>query len=233
MLRMIHKHTTVLALWVLGGTGLTGAGHPQQQANFGTAPEFWLLLLLILIFLAILAWWALSRRSVPSAAEPPASSHAAPAKAEPELAPPPPAPVTTETVQTALPAAPAPAKPAPAEAAPVEPAPVRTAPAPAGPAPAEPAPASAAPTPGAPDDLRRIEGIGPKVEGALHALGITTFAQLAAADPAVLEEQVRARGVRILPGAPQTWPEQAALAAKGDWEGFEKLTAALKGGRRK
>ena len=99
-------------------------------------------------------------------------------------------------------------------------------PAPPGPTPPEteeePAPAdevAAAPgvipePPGEPDDLRRLEGIGPKVEGALHGLGIKTYAQLAAADPVVLEQQIRDAGVRVLPGAPETWPEQAALAAK-------------------
>lgn len=30
-----------------------------------------------------------------------------------------------------------------------------------------------------PDDLKRIAGIGPKFERALHALGVTSFAQIA------------------------------------------------------
>ncbi len=84
---------------------------------------------------------------------------------------------------------------------------------------------------GEPDNLRRIEGIGPKVNNALKDMGITTFAQLAEADPDKLEADLRAANVRILPGAPQTWPAQAALAAKGDWEGFEQYTDSLKGGR--
>ena len=92
--------------------------------------------------------------------------------------------------------------------------------------------AEAAAAAGEPDNLRVIEGIGPKVNNALKDMGITTFAQLAAADPEKLEADLRAANVRILPGAPQTWPDQAALAAKGDWEGFEKLTESLKGGRR-
>jgi len=98
--------------------------------------------------------------------------------------------------------------------------------------PAGPAVAAEPAAPGAPDDLKKIEGIGPKVDAALRAMGITTFAQLAAADPDRLEADLRAAGVRIIPGAPRSWPEQAALAARGDWEGFEKLTSRLKGGRR-
>jgi hypothetical protein len=31
---------------------------------------------------------------------------------------------------------------------------------------------------------------------------------------------------------PTTWPEQAGIAAKGDWEALEQLQAMLKGGRR-
>jgi hypothetical protein len=31
---------------------------------------------------------------------------------------------------------------------------------------------------------------------------------------------------------PATWPEQAALAATGEWEALEALQAKLKGGRR-
>lgn len=98
---------------------------------------------------------------------------------------------------------------------------------------AEPAAAPAKPAePAEPDDLRRIEGIGPKVSSALIEMGISTFAQLAKADPEKLEADLKAAGVRIISGAPATWPEQAAFAAKGDWAGFEKLTDSLKGGRR-
>ena len=34
--------------------------------------------------------------------------------------------------------------------------------------------------PAAPDDLKLISGVGPKIEGILHELGIFTFAQVAA-----------------------------------------------------
>lgn len=38
------------------------------------------------------------------------------------------------------------------------------------------------------DDLRRIKGIGPKVEAALHAAGVTRLSQIAAWDEARVEE---------------------------------------------
>jgi small subunit ribosomal protein S2 len=71
---------------------------------------------------------------------------------------------------------------APAEAAPAEEAPAAGAPAEAAESesPAEEgAPLFQAPD-GEPDDLKKISGVGPVLEGKLHALGITTFAQIAA-----------------------------------------------------
>lgn len=82
-----------------------------------------------------------------------------------------------------------------------------------------------------PDDLKIVEGIGPKIEGILHAAGIQTFAQLAAAPVSQLEKIVREdAGIRV--AFPDTWPEQARLAAEGAWDALEKLQDELKGGRR-
>ena len=80
------------------------------------------------------------------------------------------------------------------------------------------------------DDLKIIEGIGPKIEGILHEAGIHTFAELAAASVSELEKIVREdAGIRI--AFPDTWPEQAQLAADGKWAELEKLQDELKGGR--
>jgi predicted flap endonuclease-1-like 5' DNA nuclease len=57
---------------------------------------------------------------------------------------------------------------------------------------AESAPKRAAPN-RAPDDLTVIKGIGPVVQEKLHALGIRTFGDLAAADPGKLVEQLKGR----------------------------------------
>jgi predicted flap endonuclease-1-like 5' DNA nuclease len=46
-------------------------------------------------------------------------------------------------------------------------------------------------TPPVPDDLTVIKGIGPAVQNKLRALGITTFADLAAADPDRLMEELK------------------------------------------
>lgn len=81
-----------------------------------------------------------------------------------------------------------------------------------------------------PDDLKIIEGIGPKIEEILHDAGIKTFAELAVASVSQLEKIVREdAGIRI--AFPDTWPEQARLAAAGDWTTLETLQDELKGGR--
>ena len=85
--------------------------------------------------------------------------------------------------------------------------------------------------PPAPDDLTRIEGIGPKINGLLQEAGIQTFAQLAEARAERLEGLLSDAGLGALAN-PATWPEQAGLAASGDWEALQVLQDALKGGRR-
>lgn len=90
---------------------------------------------------------------------------------------------------------------------------------------------SASPAPIAePDNLRRIEGIGPKISQVLQSAGITTFQQLAATEVSKIEQILRDAGNRL--SDPGTWPEQAQLAADGDWAGLAELQRQLKGGRR-
>ena len=91
-------------------------------------------------------------------------------------------------------------------------------------------PESPAALPTEPDDLTKIEGIGPKINATLQEAGIRTFLQLAASKPAVLKQVLTDAGIRI--GYPDTWPEQAALAAKADWTALEELQSSLQGGRR-
>ncbi len=80
------------------------------------------------------------------------------------------------------------------------------------------------------DDLKRVEGIGPKISAMLQKAGVTTFAQLAATPVAELKAILDA--ARIRSADPGTWPEQAALAAAGQWETLATLHGELKGGRR-
>ncbi len=101
-------------------------------------------------------------------------------------------------------------------------------------------PAPEAPTAPAPaetkskaaDDLRKIEGIGPKIASLLAEAGIDSFAKLAATDPDKIREILAAAGNRYKVHDPTTWPEQAALAAEGKWEELAALQNELKGGRK-
>ena len=83
------------------------------------------------------------------------------------------------------------------------------------------------------DDLELIEGVGPKIAELLKAAGIDTFDALAKAPVEKVQEVLEAGGSNFNLAKPQTWAEQAALAASGDWLAFDKLTEALVGGVRK
>ena len=83
------------------------------------------------------------------------------------------------------------------------------------------------------DDLELIEGIGPKIAGLLKAAGIDTFDALAKAPVEKVQEVLEAGGSKFNLAKPETWAEQAALAAAGDWAAFDKLTEELVGGVRK
>lgn len=79
-----------------------------------------------------------------------------------------------------------------------------------------------------PDNLQRINGIGPAVAEKLDRLGITTFKQIAEADPDQLEANLRAEGARIQIGAAATWPAQASLAQAGNWLELETYQHQLR-----
>lgn len=81
-----------------------------------------------------------------------------------------------------------------------------------------------------PDDLTRIEGIGPKVQKVLNQAGIMTFAEVASRTPDQLKEVLEAARFRG-PIHPGTWPQQAGLAAKGDWDSLKNLQKQLSAGR--
>lgn len=81
------------------------------------------------------------------------------------------------------------------------------------------------------DDLTRIEGIGPKIADLLHSHGIVSFAQLAATEVETLQALLQAAGGRFRLASPETWPQQAALAMRGEWQQLRELQERLKGGR--
>jgi formate hydrogenlyase subunit 6/NADH:ubiquinone oxidoreductase subunit I len=97
---------------------------------------------------------------------------------------------------------------------------------------AAPATEAKAPAPAKPDDLTRIEGIGPKISGVLQKAGIKTFAQLAETKPDGIKDILGKADPNLLRLAdPTTWPKQARLAAADKWDALEKLQDRLKGGK--
>ncbi|WP_111308475.1 50S ribosomal protein L21 [Confluentibacter sediminis] len=77
------------------------------------------------------------------------------------------------------------------------------------------------------DDLKKVEGIGPKIAETLAEAGITTFAELAKMDAAKISEIISGvRGNHVT----DTWPAQAQLAADGKWDELKKWQDELNGG---
>ena len=71
------------------------------------------------------------------------------------------------------------------------------------------------------DDLAQIKGVGPKLVAVLGALGVTSFAQIAAwseADIAEVDAKLGTFAGRI---ARDSWVEQCKFLAAGDTSGFE------------
>ena len=75
-----------------------------------------------------------------------------------------------------------------------------------------------------PDNLKTIEGIGPKLEEMLNENSIYTFSQLSATPQSTLQAILDEGGEAYRIHDPSTWPEQAKLLAEGKVEEFEKLT---------
>jgi len=81
------------------------------------------------------------------------------------------------------------------------------------------------------NDLKAVEGIGPKIEGILNAAGITTWSGLAATSVEKLKSILAAAGDRYKLADPGTWPKQADFAAKGQWDELEEYQDFLDGGK--
>lgn len=81
------------------------------------------------------------------------------------------------------------------------------------------------------DDLKKIEGIGPKIEGLLNADGIHTFSELSKTPVGRLQSILDKAGPRFMLARPASWPQQATLAANGQWDDLNKLQAELRGGK--
>jgi predicted flap endonuclease-1-like 5' DNA nuclease len=84
--------------------------------------------------------------------------------------------------------------------------------------------------PETPDNLRRIEGIGPKIASALVAAGYPTYAKIAAATEDELREAVAGQGIKFAPSA-SSWADQAQYLVDSDADGLEEYQDYLVGGQ--
>lgn len=82
-----------------------------------------------------------------------------------------------------------------------------------------------------PESLRKVEGIGPKIEGLLHAGGVLTMRQLATVDLNIVQDILTAAGPRYTMHNPKTWSAQAELIADEKWDELKKYQDFLVGGR--
>lgn len=80
------------------------------------------------------------------------------------------------------------------------------------------------------DNLKLIEGIGPKIEKLLQSHDIKTFKTLAQCSEAELNSILRNAGSRFQIHDPGTWPKQAALARDEKWDELTDLQDRLNGG---
>lgn len=83
---------------------------------------------------------------------------------------------------------------------------------------------------GGSDDLKKIEGVGPKIAGLLNEAGINSYGELAESDTSALQKILNDAGPRYKIANPTTWAQQAALARDGKWDELKKLQDSIEGG---
>src|SRR5690606_7120436 len=80
------------------------------------------------------------------------------------------------------------------------------------------------------DDLKKIEGVGPKAAEVMVAAGMDTFAKVAKAKPEAIATILSEASSNLAHLVTDTWPEQAKLAADGKWDELKELQDKLSGG---
>lgn len=81
-----------------------------------------------------------------------------------------------------------------------------------------------------PEDLKIIEGIGPKIEKLLKEAGINNWTDLSMTSIQRLNEILDKAGESFRLAKPETWPKQAELAAAGKWGELSSYQEFLDGG---
>lgn len=81
------------------------------------------------------------------------------------------------------------------------------------------------------DDLKIVEGIGPKIEELMHKAGIKTWKALSETATDRLKSILNEAGSSFQIHDPSTWAQQAGLAADGKWDELKKWQDELNAGK--
>ena len=81
------------------------------------------------------------------------------------------------------------------------------------------------------DDLKVVEGIGPKISELFHNHDIKTWRALSETSVEKCKEVLLSGGDRFKMHTPRTWPAQAKLAHEGKWAELLKWQDELDGGK--
>ena len=81
------------------------------------------------------------------------------------------------------------------------------------------------------NDLTVVEGIGPKIKELFHSHNVTTWKDLANCTVEKCKEVLKSGGKRFEIHKPGTWPKQAEMAAKGEWQKLKDWQDQLDGGK--
>ncbi|MEO0573768.1 MAG: hypothetical protein AAF039_18865 [Bacteroidota bacterium] len=81
------------------------------------------------------------------------------------------------------------------------------------------------------DDLKVVEGIGPKIEGLFHNFDIKTWKALSEASVDKCQEVLNSGGERYRIHDPASWPMQAKMAYEGKWKDLVKWQDEHKAGK--
>jgi predicted flap endonuclease-1-like 5' DNA nuclease len=81
------------------------------------------------------------------------------------------------------------------------------------------------------DDLKIVEGIGPKIEALFNTAGINTWRELSESSTEKLQSILDAGGENYAMHNPSTWARQALFAYQGKWQELKEWQENLLGGK--
>ena len=81
------------------------------------------------------------------------------------------------------------------------------------------------------NDLKIVEGIGPKVEELLKDNGIANLGVMAQTKSEDIKAILDSQGARFKLADPSTWPKQAQMAVDGNWDRLKEFQDFLLGGK--